>query len=153
MDPREAEFRQAVIDEEHLKLLPVFYWTLGGVSALVALYGFVYIGMGAIFATVPMDSTMQEGAPPAFIGWFFIAMGVGFLAAFGLVAALQILTGFSLRARRRRTLCLVTAGISCLFVPFGTVLGVFTFIALLRPSVAALFAPPADEGATPIAGS
>jgi hypothetical protein len=32
------------------------------------------------------------------------------------------------------------AAISCIFMPFGTVLGVFTIIVLLRPSVKELFA-------------
>jgi hypothetical protein len=35
--------------------------------------------------------------------------------------------------------CLVTAGLACLFQPVGLVLGVFTFLVLLRPSVKILF--------------
>jgi hypothetical protein len=35
--------------------------------------------------------------------------------------------------------CLVVAGIECIFMPFGTVLGVFTIIVLMRPSVRNLF--------------
>jgi hypothetical protein len=31
------------------------------------------------------------------------------------------------------------AGVMCIFMPFGTVLGVFTLIVLLRPSVKPLF--------------
>jgi hypothetical protein len=37
------------------------------------------------------------------------------------------------------------AGVACLFMPFGTVLGIFTIIVLVRPQVKALFdtmAPP-----------
>ena len=34
---------------------------------------------------------------------------------------------------------MVIAGISCLFVPYGTILGVFTFIVLQRSSVEKLF--------------
>jgi hypothetical protein len=36
-------------------------------------------------------------------------------------------------------LCMVTAGISCLGIPYGTVLGIFTFLVLSRPSAIALF--------------
>lgn len=36
--------------------------------------------------------------------------------------------------------CLVMAGIECMFMPFGTVLGVFTIIVLMRESVQKLFA-------------
>lgn len=31
--------------------------------------------------------------------------------------------------------CLIMAGIACLFMPFGTVLGVFTIVVLTRESV------------------
>jgi len=34
---------------------------------------------------------------------------------------------------------MVIAGIECLFMPFGTVLGVFTLVVLVRPSVKELF--------------
>ena len=33
------------------------------------------------------------------------------------------------------------AAIACMFMPFGTVLGVFTIIVLMRPSVKERFAP------------
>ena len=31
--------------------------------------------------------------------------------------------------------CLVVAAVECIFMPFGTVLGVFTIIVLMRPGV------------------
>jgi hypothetical protein len=34
---------------------------------------------------------------------------------------------------------LAIAGIECIFIPFGTVLGVFTIIVLMRPTVKELF--------------
>ena len=44
------------------------------------------------------------------------------------------------------------AGIECIFMPVGTVLGVFTIIVLVRNSVKALFGMPvAGNAATPIA--
>jgi hypothetical protein len=35
--------------------------------------------------------------------------------------------------------CLVIAAVECIFMPFGTVLGVFTIIVLQRPTVKAMF--------------
>lgn len=52
----------------------------------------------------------------------------------------MILAGRALAQRRRYTFCLVIAGVACMFMPFGTVLGVFTIIVLLRDSVKELFA-------------
>jgi hypothetical protein len=51
-----------------------------------------------------------------------------------------ILTAGRFLARRKHHLfCLVVAGVECLFFPFGTVLGVFTIIVLMRPSVQQAF--------------
>jgi hypothetical protein len=133
--------RQAIIDDEQLRLLPVFYWVLGGMDILFALYGLIYIAMGLFFALIPLDAgSSSSGPPPTFIGWFFFAFGAAFMLGFGISAALKIATGFWIKKRRRRTACLVKAGITCISIPFGTIVGVFTFLALLRPSVAALFA-------------
>jgi hypothetical protein len=82
--------RHAIVDEEHLRLLPVFYWVTGAITGFLSLYFVVYIGMGVLFALLPWES-------------------------------------------------LVVAGITCFWVPYGTVLGVATFLVLLRPSVAGLF--------------
>jgi hypothetical protein len=54
---------------------------------------------------------------------------------------LTIVSGRLISLRRRRTFSLVVAGINCASFPFGTVLGVFTFIVLARPSVRALYPP------------
>jgi hypothetical protein len=50
-----------------------------------------------------------------------------------------MMTAASLGTRRRRTLCLVTAGLTCASFPLGTALGIFTFIVLSRPTVKTLF--------------
>jgi hypothetical protein len=42
-------------------------------------------------------------------------------------------------ARKAYSFALVIACIECLFVPFGTILGVFTIVTLSRESVKALF--------------
>ena len=55
------------------------------------------------------------------------------------VAICVIVAGRFLARRVHYTFCLVVAAIACLFMPFGTVLGVLTIIVLMRPSVKALF--------------
>ncbi len=37
------------------------------------------------------------------------------------------------------TYCLVVAALECLFMPFGTILGVFTIVVLMRHPLKALF--------------
>ena len=50
-----------------------------------------------------------------------------------------LIAGRSLALRKHYSFALVIACIECLFVPFGTILGVFTIVALSRESVRALF--------------
>jgi len=55
----------------------------------------------------------------------------------------------ALAKRTRYWFVFVVACIECLFMPFGTVLGVFTLIVLSRESVKKLFAPaPFSQSAT-----
>lgn len=143
-----AEERQAIVDEEDLRLLPVTYWVLGSMNLVFMLYGLLYVGMGIMFVVIPVKP--GESPPPAAFAWFFILFGLAFMLGFGIDGALKILAGFWIRARRRRVMCLVIAGLSCAWVPFGTMVGVFTFLTLARPSVIALFDAPPAQGASPV---
>lgn len=56
-------------------------------------------------------------------------------------AVCVILAGRFIVRRKHYIFCLVIASLNCLFMPFGTILGVFTIVVLIRPSVKALFMP------------
>jgi hypothetical protein len=83
----------------------------------------------------------RETGPFPLFGLMFAVVG-GSIVLLGWALAVCIaLAGRSLAQRKRYTFCLALAGIQCAFTPFGTVLGVFTIIVLIRPSVKALFQP------------
>ncbi len=135
--------RQAIVDEEHLRFLAIAYWVTGGVTAFIALYGLVYVAMGVMIAVAPENDWVTEpgqAAPPDVFGWFLAGIGAAVVLLCVSVAALQILAGFWIRGRRRRVLCMVVAGMTCLGIPYGTLLGVLTFIILGRSSVGQRFA-------------
>jgi hypothetical protein len=83
----------------------------------------------------------QKGAMPppreflAMFRWFYVAFGVWFVAS----GILNVLSGIFLGRRKFRTFSLIVAVINCIHVPLGTVLGVFTIIVLLRPSVREIY--------------
>ena len=81
----------------------------------------------------------------------FICMGSIFVLGGWAWAILLLVTARKLRARKNRMFCCVIAGITCASVPLGTVLGVFTLVVLMRPSVQALFAGLPPEMLTPAA--
>lgn len=71
--------------------------------------------------------------------WIFFILGIVIIVISLATAVGNFLTARWLSARKNKTFCMVVAGISCIHVPLGTALGVFTFIVLSRPSVARLF--------------
>ena len=56
-------------------------------------------------------------------------------------AVLILIAGRSIALRKHYMFCFVMACVECIFMPFGTVLGVFTILVLNRQSVKELFAP------------
>jgi len=129
--------RQAIIDEEHLKLLSLGYMISAGITACFALFGFFYVLMGIVMGFVIGHAPPGKNGelPPAFIGWMFAAIGVVFILLFGGAALARFWTARCIKQRKSRTFCMVIAGIGCLEFPYGTALGVLTFIVLGRPSV------------------
>lgn len=127
-------------DQEHLRLLTIFHYVLAGLAALFACFPLIHVGLGLVLALAPEKMSNPGGVPPPpFIGWFFVILGSLFILAGWAYAVGVFVAGRCLGQRRRLLFCQVMAGIECLFMPFGTVLGVFTLIVLLRPSVQALF--------------
>ena len=123
-------------DADHLRLLSIFHYVLAGLS-LVGI-GFLvlhYSFMHSFFADPEMWKGQKSGPPPpkllAMFKWFYVFFGL-LLAATG---AANLLSGLLIQRRKYRTFSLLVAGINCLQFPFGTVLGVFTFVVLLRDSV------------------
>jgi hypothetical protein len=55
------------------------------------------------------------------------------------MAILILINGRCLAQRKHYTFCQVMSGVECLFMPLGTILGVFTLVVLSRPSVKPLF--------------
>jgi hypothetical protein len=137
--------RQIIIDEEHLKLLSIGYIISAAITAFFSLFGLMYVFIGLMFAlTTTMTNTSQKtGAPPPpAVGWFFVGFGMVIFTLMITIAILKFRAGRCIKRRRSRTYCMVIAAISCLFIPYGTFLGVCTFIVLGRNSVKALFDKP-----------
>lgn len=80
-----------------------------------------------------------------FMGIFFIIMGVFLLIFTAVLGILEIMCGRFLAQQKHRVFCMIMAGVACLGIPLGTALGVFTFVVLGRPEVAAEFAKNAAE--------
>ncbi len=139
-------------DGQHLRLLSIFHYVVGAMIAFFACVPIIHLVIGIIFLVAPQvleGPHPQQHLPPegaVFIGLMFTVIAAMLILFGWCFAVCVIVAGRSLARRRRYTFCLVTAGILCFFMPFGTVLGVFTIIVLMRPSVKGLFGVSGDLG-------
>jgi len=126
-------------DSEHLRLLSIFHYVLAGIVGLCACIPLIHVTIGVLMVSgrFPLDGGGQ-GPPPEF-GWIFVIMGSVFVLGGWTTAILLLSAAGRLRKRRNWTYCFVVACIGCLFMPLGTVLGVFTILTLSRPTVKAMF--------------
>lgn len=127
-------------DEDHLRLLTVFHYVVAGLTALFALFPLFHLALGLFMVFAPDKFAGKGESPPVFVGWIFVGFAAMFIFAGWTLAALTLVAGRFLSKRRHYMFCLVMAAIQCAFFPFGTALGVFTLIVLLRDSVKQLFA-------------
>jgi len=125
---------------EHLRLLSIFHYIVAGLGVFFSFFPLLYAGMGTlILYAVYHPGPSNQNPPPPMLGWFFIASGVLFFLAGLAMAICILLAGRSLSRRCHYWFVFVVACIECMFIPFGTILGVFTIIVLSRESVKALF--------------
>lgn len=137
-------------DAEHLRLLSIFHYVCAAIVAVFSSMFLLHVAMG--ISILQGDGLFVKpfnqggrgpfGGDEKVVGSMFVVAGGMTVLAGWTFAAFLALAGRFLAARRRRVFCIVIAALACAFTPFGTVLGVFTLIVLMRPSVQAMFEAP-----------
>ena len=127
-------------DEDHLKLLSIFHYVVGGLAGLFALLPIFHLVIGLVMVFAPGKLAEGGQSPPVFIGWIFVIFAALFITIGWAFTACVLTAGRFLAKRKHYLFCLVMGAIECIFMPFGTVLGVFTIIVLMREPVKQLFA-------------
>jgi len=128
-------------DAEHLRLLSIFYYVVAGLAALFSCIPILHLVFGVLMLTgvLPIREPGAEQMTTV-MGIFFVTFSILAIAVGLAFAVLLLFTGNYLKKRVHYTFCLVMACVACVFMPFGTVLGVFTILVLVKPSVKAAFA-------------
>lgn len=124
-------------DREHLKLLAIFHYVVAGVTALFALFPLIQLVIGIGIVTGPFNASRDPGA--GLFVWLFTIFALVFILGGLAFSVCLALAGSYIAKYRHYTYCLVVAAVSCVFFPFGTVLGIFTILVLSRDSVKRLF--------------
>ncbi len=129
-------------DLDHLKTLSICFYVLAGLCLFPLLFGLLYLVIGIFVGGALMSADIPRHAgdpPPALFGGIFALVG-GIIFLFALTfGILCIKAAKNLSKQQGYTFCFVIACLICLWMPLGTVLGVFTIIVLLRDSVKQLF--------------
>lgn len=135
---------QSIKDHEHLRILSKLYLVeagiqilVGGVAACLGLFGGFIVLSDHLFADVPPAADMMRR-----LGWIIILLAGLLTLAAWTQAFLDFIVSRALTSRTRRKFCILVATGECIFVPFGTILAISTFLVLTRPSVRLLFDPP-----------
>ena len=131
--------RQSIVDGEHLKLLAIGFYVSAALSACFSLIGLVYMVLGIVLAATGGGGSRGNELPATVAGWIFGGIGCGLFVLLMAGAILKFIAGRCIAKRRHRVYCMVIGAISCLEMPYGTLLGVFTLIVLGKLSVKAAF--------------
>lgn len=123
--------------KSYLDILAVFHYVNGALTALMALAAVVFLLIGLGASSGWGDDFEPEPTCALVAIIFFVLVLVGGYAI------LNLLAGRALHTRSNRILVLITSGINCLNMPFGTLLGIFTFVMMVDPEVRWMF----DHGA------
>ena len=135
-------------DLEHLRLLAIFHYVVAGFSALFSLVPIIHLALGIALVSGSLSNSKDEPLSTA-MGWFFIIFATVWIVSGLALSVCLVVSGKFLVAHKHYLYCLVLAGLACAFMPFGTVLGVFTIVVLQRDSVKLLFgrsvSPPVEH--------
>lgn len=119
----------------------MFHFINGGLDLLVAgVVAAQYAFVRAMFSQMAYSPQYKKDPPPEFVLDIFLGAIVFFGLAHLVAVILNVMVGFFIEQRRHRTFSMIVAGLNCLQMPIGTLLGIFTIIVLNRDSVRARYA-------------
>ena len=155
--PPTAEEEARIIARERLGILAIAHYVYGGFGLLsLCLMATWFLFIFGMLASIPQSEwnknsasassapsislsssptptpppKTEDGPPPKIVFLLFGGIFGIILIGTGLVSALTVYAGRCLQKRKHRIFVYVVSGINCMFIPYGTLLGVFTIIVM-----------------------
>ena len=154
--PAASEVEEQIIVRERLRLLALGYYVKGAVGAVFISFLLLHFSLFLGFSFIPESawntpsksvttaqspSTLPSPPPhsanqgPPVIIFRILAAVIGVVILLGWTfGALTIYAGRCVQKRQHRVLIYVMAGLNCALIPWGTLLGVATFMLLQSPA-------------------
>lgn len=126
------DYERVASDNSHLKILVICHWVWGAILAVFSLFPLIHIGLGIAMLNGAFDG---DGASPELTGWLLIMAGAIAIILGESLAVLVLISAHKMSRRQARVFSIVIAAVSCLSVPLGTLLGIFTIVVLCRDGV------------------
>ncbi|QQR74336.1 MAG: hypothetical protein IPJ17_01715 [Holophagales bacterium] len=126
---------------DELRLLALFHYLIGALAGFVALLPVVYLGMALAADIDPFAANLHlatEGRPPSAT---LVLAAVLALFLFACAAGVGY-AGRCVVAGRRYGFCQAMAFVAMPFLPFGTILGIWSLVVLGRAEVRGEFGLP-----------
>ncbi len=120
---------------KHLSTLSILHYVYGAFVCLSGLAALLFIFLGGFLNSDFIAENSSGEPPPFWLGGFLQTFGVILFAVIEAWGILTLITGRWIAQRKHRTGTMVMAGIHCLNIPFGLLLGIFTFITLMDEEV------------------
>src|SRR5436190_14291136 len=159
--PALSEMEEQIIVRERLRLLAIGFYVKGAVGAIfvsflifhfVFMLGFSFMPESAwnpppksattaeslSVAPTPAARPVNQG-PPVVIFRVFAALIGGIILIGWTLGGLTMYAGRCVQKRTHHTFIYVMAAVNCPFIPWGTLLGVSTFLLLQSPAAQAEF--------------
>jgi hypothetical protein len=133
-------------DLEHLKLLSIFQYIVGGLACFCGLLWTIYVVSGVVLVIAAGSMTGDDRIGASIGGVMAMVVGVFLFVLFEVYGILCIIAGRKYAKHEGYRFCFILAVFTCLNFPLGTALGVFAIVVLNRPSVKALFQRLPDTG-------
>ncbi len=123
-------------EKDTLHMLAIFHYVIAGLIALIACIPLIHLTIG-----ISLTAGAIAGDEPVLgmVGTVFtLIASLIILIGWGL-AFFIFQSGRNLDMQVKYQFCMIGAGVLCIFMPLGTILGVFTLVTLQDESVKAIF--------------
>src|SRR5262249_15998533 len=127
-----------------LRKLHVAHYACAALQIFLMIFGITFFGLALAMIQHP-DWFQGTDAPEALMNETFMALGLGFSLLSIVLAYCSYRAGRALKEHRNYNFCRFVAGLNCLWVPLGPILGIVTFNVLQRPGVRTLFGVEGDS--------
>jgi hypothetical protein len=128
-------------DIRYLNMIATLHVLVGLVAGLFSCLPLINLSMGVSMLSDIPKMIVQDitFSPFALLPIIFTLLPILIVIVGWMLAIAISLNGYYIKNRQWHTYCLVIGGIETIFMPFGTVLGVFTIILLTKPDIKKLF--------------